>query len=142
MKKLFSITIAFILLAITATPALACGGHGAAAQTARYSVCPVENCLQLGVHPHNRISYAAHYYGDGHTYHKYCSIEDCTKAGYHSHTGVCYFGHIADDGHDYHGYCDIANCAQGGYHAHSGEYCFAHTADDGHSYHNRRGGHH
>lgn len=134
-RKLLSLIVAVMLLAISMTPALAYGSNNKRAATAKYSVCSIKSCTKTGVHTHNGKSYAAHYYGDGHTYHSYCKVKTCTISGYHSHSGTYCFGHTEDDGHSYHTYCTIENCTRTGYHSHNGTYCFAQTANGGQGYH-------
>lgn len=102
MKKLLSIVVVVLLVALSVTPALACGSHHGGTGTASYSVCAIEDCTLTGLHTHNGKTYAAHYYGDGHEYHAYCSIANCTQSGYHEHNGAYCFGHTANDGHRYH----------------------------------------
>ncbi len=51
---------------------------------------------------HHGTNKTAHYYGDGHSYHKLCVVEDCTQTKNHYHDGTYYYAHHANDGHDYH----------------------------------------
>jgi len=102
MKRLIFVFVTVMMLAVTATPALACGSHHSGTGAASYSVCTTKSCTLTGLHAHNGKYYYAHYYGDGHDYHGYCDIASCTLTGYHEHDGAYCFGHTANDGHSYH----------------------------------------
>ena len=63
--------VALLLAALPLTTFASHGnGHHGGRQTARYAVCATKDCIKTGLHTHDGITYAAHYYGDGHDYHQ------------------------------------------------------------------------
>jgi hypothetical protein len=74
MKKIIAaLGVAVLLLAALPVTTFAGGhgkGHHRGTQTVKYPVCSTKSCILAELHTHNNKTYAAHYYGDGHDYHR------------------------------------------------------------------------
>lgn len=70
----------------------------AAAPAEGIPYCPISDCMETACHEHEGMTYAAHAYDDGHTYHNFCGVSGCAQTGEHTH-----HNERAQGGHHGHG---------------------------------------